>query len=201
MTMVAGINAAPQARAHRPRGLVATSLLRTGMYCMGWDIGIHLRFGRLQSTRLRSRQPAVGQLVLPRRRRPGLLAARPGAGPSLARTAGCAGASRPGADPSVRHSVRAREHLRGAGGDARRGVRPPSPVGLGRALRRPRRVVGADQHRRGGDRGSPGHRRRRSSTRRWSTASRPTEPSPRQSTSARTPSTSARCPGWASTHR
>jgi crotonobetainyl-CoA:carnitine CoA-transferase CaiB-like acyl-CoA transferase len=59
MTMVAGINAALLNRERTGRGgLVATSLLRTGMYCMGWDIGIHLRFGRLQSTRPRSRQPA-----------------------------------------------------------------------------------------------------------------------------------------------
>ena len=58
MTMVAGINAALLKRERTGRGgLVATSLLRTGMYCMGWDIGIHLRFGRLQSTRPRARQP------------------------------------------------------------------------------------------------------------------------------------------------
>jgi crotonobetainyl-CoA:carnitine CoA-transferase CaiB-like acyl-CoA transferase len=35
-------------------GLVATSLLRTGMYTIGWDIGIVLRFGRRESTRHRS---------------------------------------------------------------------------------------------------------------------------------------------------
>jgi crotonobetainyl-CoA:carnitine CoA-transferase CaiB-like acyl-CoA transferase len=59
MTMVAGINAALLKRERTGHGgLVATSLLRTGMYCMGWDIGIHLRFGRLQSTRPRTRQPA-----------------------------------------------------------------------------------------------------------------------------------------------
>ena len=57
--MVAGINAALLKRERTGQGgLVATSLLRAGMYCMGWDIGIHLRFGRLQSTRPRTRQPA-----------------------------------------------------------------------------------------------------------------------------------------------
>ena len=42
-------------------GLVATSLLRTGMYTLGWDIGIMLRFGKRESTRPRgkSRAPLV----------------------------------------------------------------------------------------------------------------------------------------------
>jgi crotonobetainyl-CoA:carnitine CoA-transferase CaiB-like acyl-CoA transferase len=39
-------------------GLVATSLLRAGMYSLGWDIGIVLRFGRRQSTRPRERNSA-----------------------------------------------------------------------------------------------------------------------------------------------
>lgn len=34
-------------------GLVATSLLRAGMYTIGWDIGIVLRFGKRESTRPR----------------------------------------------------------------------------------------------------------------------------------------------------
>ena len=42
-------------------GLVATSLMRTGMYTIGWDIGIVLRFGKRESTRprKRSRGPLV----------------------------------------------------------------------------------------------------------------------------------------------
>jgi crotonobetainyl-CoA:carnitine CoA-transferase CaiB-like acyl-CoA transferase len=39
-------------------GLVATSLLRTGMYTIGWDIGIQLRFGKRESTRPRERNRA-----------------------------------------------------------------------------------------------------------------------------------------------
>ncbi len=42
-------------------GLVATSLLRAGMYTLSWDIGIQLRFGKRESTkpRHRSRAPLV----------------------------------------------------------------------------------------------------------------------------------------------
>lgn len=39
-------------------GLVATSLLRAGMYTLGWDIGIQLRFGKRESTRPRERNKA-----------------------------------------------------------------------------------------------------------------------------------------------
>lgn len=42
-------------------GLVATSLMRTGMYTLGWDIGIVLRFGKRESTR--SRERSRGPLV------------------------------------------------------------------------------------------------------------------------------------------
>lgn len=42
-------------------GLVATSLLRTGMYTISWDIGIALRFGKRESTR--SRERSRGPLV------------------------------------------------------------------------------------------------------------------------------------------
>ena len=38
-------------------GLVATSLLRTGIYCLGWDVGVHLRFGKRARTRARTEQP------------------------------------------------------------------------------------------------------------------------------------------------
>ncbi len=52
ITAVAGIMAALFERERTGTGqLVATSLLRAGIYCMGWDIGIFLRFGRIQSAR------------------------------------------------------------------------------------------------------------------------------------------------------
>ena len=50
-TTVAGILAALLERERTGRGqLVETSLLRTGIYCVGWDLGIQLRFGKLGST-------------------------------------------------------------------------------------------------------------------------------------------------------
>ncbi len=59
MTLVAGVMAKLVERGRTGRGgLVTTSLLRNGMYSIGWDIGIHLRFGRRQSTRPRERNPA-----------------------------------------------------------------------------------------------------------------------------------------------
>jgi crotonobetainyl-CoA:carnitine CoA-transferase CaiB-like acyl-CoA transferase len=59
MTLAAGVMAKLVDRVRTGQGgLVTTSLLRTGMYSIGWDIGIHLRFGRRQSTRPRDRHPA-----------------------------------------------------------------------------------------------------------------------------------------------
>ena len=56
ITTVAGIMAALFERERTGEGrLVATSLLRTGIYTMGWDIGIFLRFNRIQSARPRHR--------------------------------------------------------------------------------------------------------------------------------------------------
>lgn len=51
MTLVAGLCAALYARERTGRGqIVDTSLLRTGIYCMGWDLGIQLRFDKLAPT-------------------------------------------------------------------------------------------------------------------------------------------------------
>ena len=48
ITTVAGILAALLEREKTGRGqLVETSLLRTGIYCLGWDLGIQARFGKL----------------------------------------------------------------------------------------------------------------------------------------------------------
>jgi len=59
ITTVAGIMGALYERERTGKGrLVSTSLLRTGMYLMGWDLGIYLRFGRIQSTRPRERHTA-----------------------------------------------------------------------------------------------------------------------------------------------
>ena len=59
MTLVAGVMAKLVERSRTGRGgLVATSLLRTGMYSIAWDIGIQLRFGRRESTRPRERNTA-----------------------------------------------------------------------------------------------------------------------------------------------
>lgn len=60
ITLLAGILAKLLERERTGRGgLVATSLLRTGMYTLGWDIGIMLRFGKREGTRAReqSRDP------------------------------------------------------------------------------------------------------------------------------------------------
>ncbi|MBI5089133.1 MAG: CoA transferase [Actinobacteria bacterium] len=62
MALLAGILAKLLERERTGRGgLVATSLLRTGMYTLSWDIGIMLRFGKRESTRARAehRDPLV----------------------------------------------------------------------------------------------------------------------------------------------
>jgi crotonobetainyl-CoA:carnitine CoA-transferase CaiB-like acyl-CoA transferase len=51
ITTVSGVLGALLQRERTGRGQrVRTSLLRTGMYCVGWDLGIRLRYGRLAST-------------------------------------------------------------------------------------------------------------------------------------------------------
>lgn len=51
ITLVAGISAALLARERTGKGqLVETSLLRTGIWCMGWDLGIQLRFDKMLAT-------------------------------------------------------------------------------------------------------------------------------------------------------
>jgi len=55
MTLAAGVMAKLFERERTGRGgLVSTSLLRTGMYAIAWDMGIQLRFGKRQATRSRS---------------------------------------------------------------------------------------------------------------------------------------------------
>jgi crotonobetainyl-CoA:carnitine CoA-transferase CaiB-like acyl-CoA transferase len=62
LALLAGILAKLLERERTGRGgLVATSLLRTGMYTLAWDIGIMLRLGKRESTRSRAqhRDPLV----------------------------------------------------------------------------------------------------------------------------------------------
>ncbi|MCC6847033.1 MAG: CoA transferase [Deltaproteobacteria bacterium] len=50
LATVAGILAALLERARSGRGrVVETSLLRTGAYCLGWDLGIQLAFGKIKA--------------------------------------------------------------------------------------------------------------------------------------------------------
>jgi crotonobetainyl-CoA:carnitine CoA-transferase CaiB-like acyl-CoA transferase len=66
MTAVAGICAALLQRERTGVGqLVETSLLRTGIWCLGWDLGIQLRFGKMAPTV--SRAEAMNPLVNPYR--------------------------------------------------------------------------------------------------------------------------------------
>lgn len=62
ITLVSGIAAALFDRTRTGRGrLVQTSLLRAGVYANSWTLGVHLRFGRVESARHRedSRTPLV----------------------------------------------------------------------------------------------------------------------------------------------
>ncbi|MGH9133421.1 MAG: CaiB/BaiF CoA transferase family protein [Ilumatobacteraceae bacterium] len=66
ITLAAGVLAKLLEREHTGRGgLAATSLLRSGMYSVGWDFGVHLRFGRRERTRSRdaSRTPLTNSYL------------------------------------------------------------------------------------------------------------------------------------------
>ena len=58
MTLAGGICGALFDRERSGRGhLVSTSLLRAGIYIAGWDLGVLMRFGKLESTRHREAVP------------------------------------------------------------------------------------------------------------------------------------------------
>jgi crotonobetainyl-CoA:carnitine CoA-transferase CaiB-like acyl-CoA transferase len=59
LSMAAGVMAALFDRERTGQGrVVSTSLLRTGIYTLGWDVGVHLRFGKRQSTKSSRKNPA-----------------------------------------------------------------------------------------------------------------------------------------------
>ena len=59
LALASGIMAALFDRERTGKGrFVSTSLLRTGMYTLGWDIGVYLRYGKRQSTKTNRANPA-----------------------------------------------------------------------------------------------------------------------------------------------
>jgi len=59
LSLVSGVVAALFDRERSGKGrVVSTSLLRTGMYTLGWDIGVFLRYGKRQSTKPNRENPA-----------------------------------------------------------------------------------------------------------------------------------------------
>jgi crotonobetainyl-CoA:carnitine CoA-transferase CaiB-like acyl-CoA transferase len=63
LALVGGVMAALFDRERTGKGrLVATSLLRTGIYTLGWDAGVYLRFGKRTSTKSRAKNPSPQML-------------------------------------------------------------------------------------------------------------------------------------------
>ena len=59
LSMCAGVMAALFDRERTGKGrVVETSLLRTGIYTLGWDVGVQLRFGKRTSTKARHQNPS-----------------------------------------------------------------------------------------------------------------------------------------------
>lgn len=59
LSMCAGVMAALFDRERTGKGrVVETSLLRTGIYTIGWDVGVQLRFGKRTGTKRREQNPA-----------------------------------------------------------------------------------------------------------------------------------------------
>lgn len=63
LSMCAGVMAALFDRQRTGKGrVVSTSLLRTGIYTIGWDVGVQLRFGKRTSTKPRAQNPSPQML-------------------------------------------------------------------------------------------------------------------------------------------
>ena len=63
LSMCAGVMAALFDRERTGKGrIVSTSLLRTGIYTIGWDVGVQLRFGKRTSTKPRAQNPSPQML-------------------------------------------------------------------------------------------------------------------------------------------
>ena len=59
LALASGVMAALFDRERTGKGrVVSTSLLRTGIYTLGWDVGVYLRYGKRQNTRTRDKNPS-----------------------------------------------------------------------------------------------------------------------------------------------
>jgi crotonobetainyl-CoA:carnitine CoA-transferase CaiB-like acyl-CoA transferase len=59
LALASGVMAALFDRERTGKGrVVSTSLLRTGIYTIGWDVGVYLRYGKRQSTKANRKNPA-----------------------------------------------------------------------------------------------------------------------------------------------
>ena len=162
LAMLSGILGALLEREHTGRGqLVETSLLRTGVYCLGWDLGMQMRFGRLAAPRPRTEEinPLVNCYSASDGKWFWLLGVESQRHwPNVCRAIG-----REDLLEDERFvDARGRRHNAGAciaALDA--AVRPRHARCVDRALRRARGVVGAGLHARGGRERPAGDRRRR----------------------------------------
>ena len=78
LAALAGVLAAVLEQRHTGKGqVVEVSLLRTGAYVLGWDLGIQMALGKVAGAEPRAPQPGAADEPVPRRRRPLVLLHRP----------------------------------------------------------------------------------------------------------------------------